>query len=131
MRKLVFALLLAVVSAGCATVEMSSVGSMKNGDRLLSIQNDGYELLWFIPLWSGLLEWDAEDNDVDCSPALFRNHADTQHLYEMAHRIAERENCELVDVTFIDKYAGLDFRNLYGLIKANDVLISAVLRPRK
>jgi len=131
MKRLIVALMLAVASAGCATVEMSSVGSMKNGDRLLSIQNDGYELLWFIPLWSGLLEWDAKTNDVDCAPALFRNHADTQHLYEMAHKIAERENCELVDVTFIEKYAGLDIRNFYGLVRSSDVLISAVLRPRK
>ncbi|MGN0833686.1 MAG: hypothetical protein ACI4RD_08595 [Kiritimatiellia bacterium] len=130
MRKMLFALF-ALAVAGCATVEISSVGSMRGGDRLLVIQNDGYELLWLLPLWSGDLSWDAERNDVSRRPALFANHADVRHLWAAARRIAEREHCDLVDVTFIDNYRALELSMLYGTVKASDLAISAVLRPRK
>jgi len=131
LNSLLAAFCLAGVVTGCSTVEMTSAGAMKNGDRLLVIQNDGYELLWTIPLWSGGMTWDAKTKTVDCSPALFRNLADTQHLYEMAQKVAERENCDLVNVTFVDNYLGLNPNNLYGAIKSSEVTASAILRPRK
>lgn len=118
------------VFAGCATVEMTKDGALPNGDRLLVIQNDGYELLRCVPLWSGELTWNEKERQVSKNPAFFSNQSDTQHLYEMAKKIAEREGCDLVDVTFIDNYQALKLENLYGLIQANDTAISAVLRKR-
>lgn len=123
--------LAALAVAGCATVEISSVGSMKGSDRLLVIQNDGYELFWLLPLWSGDLTWDAEGDRVSRSVAFFENQADATHLWEAARRIAERGNCDLVDVTFIDNDRAWDLQTLYGMVKVSDVAISAVLRPRK
>lgn len=130
MKRMVVACALAAL-AGCATVEMSSVGKMDRGERLLVIQSNGYELLWFIPIGSGKLTWNAQKNDVDASFAPFQNNADTRHLYEMARRIAERENCDLVGVTFIDNFSALDPSAFYGAVKCFDTAISAVLRPRK
>jgi len=119
-----------IMLAGCASVELSSNGSLPNGDRLLVIQNNGYELLRTIPLGSGDLSWNARKQCVNAEPALFQNNSDTQHLYAMAIKIAERENCDLVDVTFIDNYEALNPNNIYGLVQANDTAISAILRPR-
>ncbi len=129
--KLLMVLCGALALAGCATVEMSSAGAMKGGDRLLVIQNDGYELLGILPLWSGNLTWNEKLQCVDREVAFFRNHSDTQHLYEMAKRIAEHENCDLVDVTFVDNYLGLNPQSFYGALVNSDTAISAVLRPRK
>jgi len=130
LTKMTVAGALALVCAGCATVEMSTVGNMAGRDRLLVIQNDGYELLWILPLWSGNLEWNNARNDVDVSPVPFKNHADVNRLYSMARKIAERENCDLVDLKFIDSSRILDLTNFYGALKADDVAISAVLRPK-
>jgi len=123
--------LLALGVAGCATVELTSPDAIGNGDRLLVIQCDGYEILDLIPLWSGCLEWDARMRMPVEGPALFGRHSNTQHLLQLARKIAERENCELVNVTFIDNYIGLNPHNIYGLITNRDTAISAVLRPRK
>ncbi len=130
MKGIIAACALAALT-GCATVELSSAGKMKGGDRLLVIQNDGYELFWCIPLWSGRLTWNAAKNDIDASTVFFRNDSNTQRLYEMAMRVAERENCELVDVTFIDNFRALDPSTCYGAVKSCDTAISAVLRPRQ
>lgn len=121
---------LASAMVGCATVEMTSAGSMKNGDRLLVLQNDGYELLWCIPLWSGAMTWDEKSKSVEYTPVFFKNNADTQHLYVAAKRVADNENCDLVNVTFVDNYLALNLSNCYGAIKVNEVTISAILRPR-
>jgi len=130
MKRLLMSACCALVLAGCATVEMSSPGALADGDRLLVIQNDGYELFWLLPLWSGRLAWNEKHQCVDRKVQFFTNNSDTQHLYAMARKIAERENCELVGVTFIDNYKGLEPFFLYGAIKSNDTALSAILRPR-
>lgn len=130
MKKLIgFCGLLALV--GCSTVEMSSTGSMDDGKRLLVIQAKSYQIARAVPLFSNGLTWDAEDNKVSRTPVFFSDEADTQHLYDMAKKIAQRENCNLGDVTFIDNYWALDPSLLYGLISSSDVAISAVLIPRQ
>lgn len=131
MKKLIFGLALAAVFAGCATVTLSEKGSMAGGERLLVIQNDGYMLLGTVPLASGRLSWNVNGKSVNRYPALFSNNADTQHLYSMAMKVADRENCDLKDVVFIDNSSLLDFNSCYGLITCDDVAISAVLVPRK
>ena len=79
----------------------------------------------------GVIPEDAEGDRVSRSVAFFENQADATHLWEAARRIAERGNCDLVDVTFIDNDRAWDLRTLYGMVKVSDVAISAVLRPRK
>lgn len=131
MIKKTLGVVLAALLAGCATVEMSNVGAMDGGKRMLVIQNDGYMLLGTVPIVSGRLEWDKVRNKPDRYPTLFANNADTQHLYAMAQKIAERENCDLEDVTYFDNSSMLDFSSMYGLVTYDDVAISAVLVPRK
>lgn len=120
------------LTAGCATVELSSPGSMQNGERLLVIQNDGYELFGFLPLGSGALDWSSKGaGRVITGTAMFSNRSDTRHLYSMAIKVAERENCDLKDVVFIDNTDMVNLSRCYGLVFYDDVAISAVLVPRK
>jgi len=129
MKRLIgFCGLIALV--GCSTVELSSNGSMDDGKRLLVIQAKAFQVVRKVPLFSGGLTWDVEDKKVSRTPVFFDDEADTQHLYVMAKKIAERENCDLEDVTFIDNYWDVDPTLLHGLFTASDIAISAVLCPR-
>jgi len=114
--------------AGCATVEMSSA-SVNNGERLLVIRDKGYSFAHLFTLWSGNLTWDAKRQKVNRKVKFFKNHADSAHVYAMAEKIAQRENCELVDVAFANNYNGINPDNLYGLIFIYDMSVSALLRP--
>jgi len=116
--------------AGCATVEITSDGKLQRHDRLLVINGEGYELVGLVPLGSSRLEWDESVNDVDRMPMAFENHADSQHVYELARRIALRDNCELVNLTIIDNYSASDPNRCWGLITCDDVTLSAILRKR-
>jgi len=125
------AILSAVLLGGCANVQLSSIGSLPDRDRLLVVQNDGYMLVGVLPLASGSLTWNAAEKEASITPVFFSNNTEIRHLYDVALRVAERENCELVNPTIIDNSAGLDPARLYGLITFNDVTLSAVLRPKK
>lgn len=132
MLKKTIGVAVAALAAGCATIQLSSAGAMKDGERLLAIQNDGYMLLGVVPLASGsLIRLPTVRSGKSTHPVFFANHADTQHLYAMALKVAERENCDLKDVEFIDNSTQLDLTCAYGLVTHDDVAVSAVLVPRK
>ncbi len=143
MKSLVF-VAIAAVMCGCASVTMSSPGSLSGtdvvgattpADRMVVVSNNGYHLFCTFTLESGDLRWDENKKDIKGGIALFQDYCGNDDCYEVLQRIAERENCDLVDVIFtesstssfnVSSYAGL----AAGILGSYQVQASAILRPR-
>ena len=72
--KMIFALFLAIILTGCATVETSDVG----GRHMVVVSNSGWYLFNLIPIASGNPE---KVNKVSCS--LFSETATLENNYKM------------------------------------------------
>jgi len=131
LKSLMLVAVLAAMFAGCTTVEMSSTGAMKDGKRMLVIRNNTYDVLALIPLLTGAAAWDEKAKDIDVTPRIFMDRTKADRLYELAKKVAQRENCSLEDVVYHDSYRGLELDKLYGLLFTKDVSISVVLKPNK
>ncbi len=143
MKALIFGAVAALM-CGCASVKISSPGSLSGvdivgattpADRMVVVSNFGFHMFWTITLCSGDLRWDSAKRDIKGGTAFFSDYCGNDDCYEVLQRIAERENCDLVDVVFtecspfgfsVTSYQGLTC----GLCGRYDVQASAILRPR-
>lgn len=134
----------AALMCGCASVKISSPGSLSGvdvvgattpADRMVVVSNNAYHLFSTFTLESGDLRWDEEKNDIKGGIALFQDYCGNDDCYEVIQRIAERENCDLVDVIFtessiptfnVSSYAGL----AAFALGSYQVQACAILRPR-
>lgn len=136
---------LAVIMAGCASVEMSRRGSLKGvdvvgattpADRVVLVNNSAVHLFWTWTIASGDLRWDAQKKDIKGGIAWFDDFCGNDDCYEVLQNIAERENCDLVDVIFTESSApgfSVDsYEGLFGFIAGSySVQGCAILRPRE
>ena len=139
------AALFAVMVTGCASVEYSSPGKLKNvsvkgapgaeAGRHVAITTSGYNMLWCIPLVSGDLRWDDEKREIKGGFSLFSDQVGFQELQTALQKIAETRNCNLADVSFHDSdgfYADVSWGGLIGMFFGSSQMgVSAVLVPRE
>lgn len=85
--KMIFALFLAVILTGCATVETSDVG----GRRMVVVSNSGWYLFNLIPIASGNPE---KVNKVSCS--LFSETATLENNYKILDDIIKSSGAKSV-----------------------------------
>ena len=137
--------LLAAMMAGCATVEYSSPGMLRNvtvkgadgaeTGQVVSITTSGYYMLWTIPLVSGDLRWNAETQEIYGGTSFFQDQVGFNELQDALLKIAETRNCDLADVSFGDSdnsYAGVSYGGAIGtLFGSSHMGVSAILVPRK
>lgn len=129
LTKLIGLAILPAVCAGCATVEMSSSGVMKNGERQVVVRASNYSACWLIPLCSSDLRWNDRFQEVEAGFIPFTSNATVENLYAALKHIAERENCDLADVTVLDD-ASPDLATAWNILTAGEAQVSATLRPR-
>ena len=140
----VMALLVAMVT-GCASVEYSSPGKLKNisvkgapgaeAGRHVAITTSGYYMFWCIPLVSGDLQWDNEKREIKGGFSFFSDQVSVQDLQTALQKIAETRNCNLADVNFHDSdgvYADVSYAGIVGsLFGSSHMGVSAILVPRE
>ena len=138
------ALLAAALAAGCAHVTISSpnslagldvLGSPTQADRQVVVRNSGIHCLWWFPLASGDMRWDDKTNDIKGGTDFFANHCSSSDCMDTLQKIAERENCDLVDIYFTDMTkSGFDITSFSGLFAwvggLYEVQACGILRPR-
>lgn len=130
---------------GCCNVYISEPGSLSGidikgattpGDRAVVLTNSGVYLFWNITLGSGDLRWDEKKQDIKGGIAFFKDLSGVEDLYELLTQIAARENCDIACVYGMNRsdsdlecfsYQGAAM----GLVGCNNVVLSAVLRPKK
>ena len=139
------AVLFAAMVTGCASVEYSSPGKLKNvsvkgapgaeAGRHVAITTSGYYMLWCIPLASGDLRWDSEKREIKGGFSLFSDQVGFQELQTALQKIAETRNCNLADVNFHDSdgfYADVSWGGLIGMFFGSSQMgVSAILVPRE
>ena len=140
-----FAALFAAMVTGCASVEYSSPGKLKNvsvkgapgaeAGKHVAITTSGYYMLWCIPLVSGDLRWDDEKREIKGGFSFFTDQVGFQELQTALQKIAEVRNCDLADVNFHDSdgfYADVSYAGIVGsLFGSSHMGVSAILVPRK
>ena len=140
-----FAALFAAMVTGCASVEYSSPGKLKNvsvkgapgaeSGQHVAITTSGYYMFWCIPLVSGDLRWDDEKHEIKGGFSLFSDQISHQDLQTALQKIAEARNCNLADVAFHDSagiYADASLGGLFGAIfGSSQIGVSAILVPRE
>lgn len=140
-----FAALFAAMVTGCASVEYSSPGMLKNvsvkgapgaeAGQHVAITTSGYYMLWCIPLVSGDLRWDDEKREIKGGFSFFTDQVGFQELQTALQKIAEVRNCDLADVNFHDSdgfYADVSYAGIVGsLFGSSHMGVSAILVPRK
>ena len=140
-----FAALFAAMVAGCASVEYSSPGKLKNvsvkgapgaeAGKHVAITTSGYYMLWCIPLVSGDLRWDGEKREIKGGFSFFTDQVGFQELQTALQKIAEVRNCDLADVNFHDSdgfYADVSYAGIVGsLFGSSHMGVSAILVPRE
>ena len=137
--------LLAAMVTGCASVEYSSPGKLKNvsvkgapgaeAGQHVAITTSGYYMFWCIPLVSGDLRWDSAKREIKGGFSLFTDQVGFQELQTALQKIAETRNCNLADVTFHDSdgfYADVSWGGLVGaFFGSSEMGVSAILVPRE
>ena len=135
----------AALLAGCATVNYSSPGTLKNvtvdsvksaeSRQVVAITTSGYYMFWAIPLVSGDLRWNRETGEIQGGTAFFQDQVGFSELQEALHKIAEHRNCDLAEVYFNDSdnsYAGVSYEGAIGaFFGSSHMSVSAVLVPRQ
>lgn len=139
------AIALALLFAGCATLEYSSPGMLddvsvkgiegKKADCQVVISTTGYYMLWTIPLVSGDIRWNPETKSINGGYSFFRDHVSLDELQTALLKIAESQDCELADVHYADTdstFAGVSESGAIGaLFGSSQMGVSALLVPRK
>ena len=143
-RRLGAAAALGLALGGCATVELSSPGSLSGvdvkgaggkADRVLVLQNEGYYLFHSFPIVTGDVTWSAEDREIDGGIRFFSHQLSGDCMMTAMGRYAESLDCDLVDLVINNKtqkefgfMSFLDFAKI--VVGYNEISYSAVLRPR-
>ena len=134
----------ALLLGGCATVRMSSAGSLAgidvNGaqgraDRVIQVANEGYYLFQTFPLVAGDVRWDAQSKSIKGGISFFSNQLKNDRMLAALTRYADSRNCDLIGVVVNDRntcpvgfFGLMDLFNTF--IGYQAVSYSAVLRPR-
>ena len=140
-----FAAFFVAMVTGCASVEYSSPGQLKNvsvkgapgaeAGQHVVITTSGYNMFWCIPLASGDLRWDGVNRDIHGGFLLFSDMVGFQELQTALQNIAETRNCNLADVSFHDTdgfYADVSWGGLIGMFFGSSQMgVSAILVPRE
>ena len=135
---------LAVMAAGCATENYSTMGALdgvsvkgiegKRASQQVVISTSGYYVLWTIPLVSGDLKWNPETKSINGGFSLFSDQVGVTELQTALLNIAESRNCDLADVHYSDSdqsFAGASEIGLIGaLFGSSQMSVSALLVPR-
>ena len=145
MNKLLAGLALAVSTAGCASVIVSSPGTLAgvdvNGaggraDRVLMVSNEGYFLFHCLPLVSGDLTWVPAERTINSGSEFFKNHLTGDAMMGTMCRYADSMDCDLVDIVVNDKnecplglFSLQEWVNT--VIAYRSITYSGVLCPRK
>ena len=147
MKKLKLAMVAAagLLAAGCATVEISSPGSLKGvdvkgaggkADRAIMVANEGYYLFQSLPLVAGDVSWVAGRNEIDGSAVFFSEELEGDKMLNAIGKYANSRDCDLVDVVIINKCECKI--GLFGLMDWFNTVVgyqggcySGVLRSRK
>ena len=148
MRRLsswVAAVVTAGALSGCASVEMSSPGSLAGieivgsptaPDRMVVVRNGGCYVFWMLTLASGDLRWDPVKDDIDGGCAWFKDFGGMDDIFGALQHVARREHRDLANVTMLDastsdlevtSYEGA----VSGLIGMTSISVSAVLREKE
>ena len=139
------AVLSAALVTGCASVEYSSPGKLKNvsvkgapgaeAGQHVAITTSGYYMFWSIPLVSGDLRWDDAKREIKGGASFFTDQVGFQELQTALQKIAEVRNCDLADVNFHDSdafYADVSYAGIIGsLFGSSHMGVSAILVPRE
>ena len=139
------AALFAAMVTGCASVEYSSPGKLKNvsvkgvpgaeAGQHVAITTSGYYMFWSIPLVSGDLRWDDAKREIKGGFSFFSDQVGFQELQTALQKIAETRNCDLADVNFHDSdgfYADVSSAGIVGaFLGSSQMGVSAVLVPRE
>ena len=136
MKKLMTAMASVLLLAGCNTVAISQPGSLVGvdvkgadgrADRVITIGNDCYFLLWTLPLISGnMTDWDSKGNCLENSVKIFSNEITQQKLQDMLFRYADMLGCDVTDVIYrCDDDAEIN------IVQCQSASVSGVLVPRK
>ena len=137
--------LFAAMVTGCASVEYSSPGKLKNvsvkgapgaeAGQHVAITTSGYYMFWCIPLVSGDLRWDDEKHEIKGGFSLFSDQVGYQELQTALQNIADTRNCDLAEVNFHDSdgfYADVSYAGIVGAFFGSSQMgVSAVLVPRE
>ena len=98
------------------------------------VSTTGYYLLWTVPLVSGDIRWNDEKKSIEDGTTFFRDLVGAEEVQNVLLKIAENNNCNLVDVTFHDSdtsYAGPSYGGIVGsCFGSSHMSISAILVPR-
>ena len=130
-------------AAGCATVRYSSPKMLKGIDiqgaggppeRLVLVDTSGFYFLWTIPIVSGDMRWNEKTRSIEGGTVFFRDMVGLDELQNALVKIAESQNCDLVDISVQDSdtsYAEPSYEGAVGLLFGSSRLCaSAVLVPR-
>ena len=131
-------------AAGCATVYRTTPGSLTSIDykgandtplEQVYITTTGYHFLWTVPLFSGDLRWNEEKQSINGGTCLFSDQVGADELQNALLKIAERRNCDVIDIVFDDSdtsYAGVSEGGAIGLFFGSSHMgVSGVLVPKK
>ena len=136
--------MLLVGLTGCATVYRTTPGSLTSIDykgandtplEQVYITTTGYHFLWTFPLFSGDLRWNEEKQSINGGTCLFSDQVGADELQNALLKIAERRNCDVIDIVFDDSdtsYAGVSESGAIGLFFGSSHMgVSGVLVPKK
>lgn len=113
MKKPIFGFVLTLLCAGCMTAQISSPDSLKGvkikeaddrPGRALVVASEGYYLFQIVPLVSGSLQWNEKLNEPKADLSFFRHELSAQNFINLMTKIADRENCDLIDISVENKW---------------------------
>lgn len=108
----IFAALALVAASGCATVHISSPGTLAGVDvkgaggranRAIMVSNGGIYLFHCIPIVSGSMKWVPGANGVDGGADFFSDNLAGEKMMAALCRYADSRGCDLVDIVVNDK----------------------------
>ncbi|MBR3222812.1 MAG: hypothetical protein IKF72_11365 [Kiritimatiellae bacterium] len=142
--KTMLAALALAAASGCATVHISSPGTLAGvdvkgaggrADRAIMVSNGGIYLFHCIPMVSGCMEWVPGANGVDGGAELFTDNLAGKKMMAALCRYADSRGCDLVDIVINDKNeCKVGFFDLTDwastLLAYRSITYSGVLCPR-
>jgi len=126
--------------SGCAYVYRSNLGAI-DGIKVKSsteepvqavyISTIGYYFLWTVPLASGDLRWNDEKRSIEGGTRLFCDMVSVDDLQNALLKLAEVNDCDVVDIVFYDhdtSYASASYAGLLGaFFGSSEIGVSGVL----
>lgn len=140
---LILCAVIAVASAGCATITITSPGMLEGikfkgtkgtPTQLIFIEGTCYSLFRVIPLWSGDIRWNSETKSINGRFRPLENHVSLDNIQKAITNYASSHNCDVVDIVFnnIDtSYADAGENGLlWSMFNSSAMTVSAVLVPK-